>query len=250
VDIAIDATKHDRARVTLAVSQATGYEPRKVGADVESFAVDVGGKKVQVDLVFTESPEWARWMFHAAPSSAHKGKVRNALLRAVAADALTKHRDVVADDEAGNPVVRVRRSLKNDEGLVRMHRVAKARKDGQGRVKQLTDATEDEIKAALKELGQSARFTMDRDQVLDPDRVAKELFGAGVKADDLLSAEQVAELIGRMEPERARRIVNRAIGHEMDETEVPKNLRQFIDDKRPANKAAQRATRAGLERRA
>lgn len=230
IDIAIDEGSYNRARVLQAVTQATGYEGKKIGADTVSFAVDVGNKKVQVDLMFTRSPEWARWMYHSEPGSAHKGKVRNALLRAVAATQTEKDKDLIAHDADGNMIVKVRRTLKNEEGLIRLHKVAKPRKDGKGRVKSLSDATKADIDAALSELGVKARYSMEPDQVMDPDQVARLLFGKGVKASDLLSAEQVAERVLKLGDERARAVVKQALGPEMDRMETPKSLQHLLPE--------------------
>jgi len=123
-------------------------------------------------------------------------------------------------------VVRVRKSLSNDEGLLRTFRVAPMRKDGAGRTKGLRPATPQEVRTALRELGVGAEFRDSADRELDPDRVAAALFGRGVRARDLLSAEQVAERI--LSRPDARKVVNDAVGNEMSEDEVPEELRGLL----------------------
>ena len=200
----------------------------KIGNNTFSFAVPTtGSRKVQVDLMFVPSEQWAKWMYHSDIDSKHKGKIRNALLRAVAANAMIDGEDVSVEDEKGNTVVRVRKSLKNDEGLIRLFKVAPLRKDGKGRTKSLQAATPEEVATALQQLGVKSKFKKSADQVLDPDAVAAALFGSGTKSKDLMSTEQVIKKILKMS--NAKKIVNDAIGNEMDKSEVPEELRSLVD---------------------
>lgn len=229
LDIAFEEGKHDRQQVVDAMTKATGYKPKVIGGNTYSYAVETyDGRKVQVDLMFVPSEEWARWMYHSDAKSQHKGKIRNALLRSVAIHSHTPGKDLVVKDADGNTVIKVRRSLQNDKGLIRLHKVAPKKKSGVGRTKALVDATEKDIQQALKDLGQTGKFTMDKDQKLDPDAVAAELFGPGTKAKDIMSTEQVIDKVLKM-PNVAE-IVQTAVGNEMAPEEVPVKLRRFLKD--------------------
>jgi hypothetical protein len=227
LDIAVDEQKYDREKVTAAMAKAVGAAPVKIVGSTYSYPVPTyGGRKVQVDLMFFPSVEWARWFHHSDPKSQHKGVVRNQLLIATAINAQDLGKDLIVKDSSGNVVVKVRRALKSDEGLVRQHKVAALRKDGKGRTKSLVAATEKDIKLALKELGmEGAKFSMEKEQLLDPDAVAQKLFGKGTKAKDLMSAEQVAKKILTLK--NAKDIVQTALnGLTLDQ--LPKELRHLV----------------------
>lgn len=229
IDIAFETDEAEQERIIQNIKKAADHEPVKIGSNTFSFAIPTyAGRKVQVDIMFFPSEKWARWIHYSDPKSKHKGKIRNALLRSVAAHSHVPGKDLVVKDDQGNVIVRVRRSLKNDEGLVRLHKVAPLRKDGKGRVKALVDASEKDIKEVLKQIGQEhLMFSMDKDQLLDPDKVAESLFGKGVKAKDLLSAEQVAQQILKLK--NAKQIVQDAVGPEMNREEVPSALAHLLD---------------------
>jgi hypothetical protein len=227
IDIAFE---DDDEKIVKKMEYALNQKAVKIGGNTFSFAVPTtGDRKVQVDFMFVPSKEWAKWMYHSDANSKHKGKIRNALLRAVAANNLETGKDLIIHDHNGNVVVRVRKSLKNDGGLVRLHKVALPRKDGKGRVKSLSDATKQQIEDAIGEHGVfTDSFTMDKDQVIDPNEVAEILFGKGTKAADLMSTEQVVQKILALPKDKAKKIVNDAIGHEMSLTELPKELKKFV----------------------
>jgi len=227
IDIAIHDTQ---SKVVDDLAKVLRQQPVKIGSNTFSFAVPgADNRKVQVDFMLVPSKDWAKWMYHADENSKHKGKIRNALLRAVAAHHIEDGKDMVIKDKEGNTVVRVRKSLKNEEGLVRLHKVALPRKNGKGRVKSLSDATQQQIEDAIREYGKDpSKISMDRDQILDPDKVAEILFGKGVSSKDLMSTEQVVSLILKMPKEDISKIVNSAIGGEMGLSEVPNELKPFV----------------------
>lgn len=226
VDIAFPDKNRDAVISKLEAATAAPY---KIGNNTFSFPVPThGDRKVQVDIMFVPSEKWARWMYHSAADSKHKGKIRNALLRAVVANIVKKGDDLIVNDPEGNTIVRVRKSLKNDEGIVRLFKVAKNRKNGKGRVKNMSDATPEEVHQALSELGVKEKFNPNRDQILDPDQAAAYMFGPGTKAEHLKSTEQVVQKILKLK--NAKDIVNSAIGNEMTLKEVPQELRHLVTD--------------------
>lgn len=229
IDIAIEGAPSAHQELLQAMQNETGMKPVKIGGNTFSFAVPTtGDRKVQVDLMFVPSEEWARWMYHSAEDSKHKGRIRNALLRSVAAHSTKEGEDLIVKDKSGHEIIRVRKSLKNDDGLIRLFKVAPLRKDGKGRTKSLAPATPKDVQAALKELGIDKQFSKSDDQTLTPDLVAAALFGKGVKAKDLMSTEQVVQRILKLP--NAKQIVIDAIGNEMPMEEVPKELRHFLKD--------------------
>ena len=226
VDIAFPDKNRD---AIISKMKAATADPYKIGNNTFSFPVPThSNRKVQVDIMFVPSEKWARWMYHSAADSKHKGKIRNALLRAVVANTVKKEEDLIVNDSDGNMIIRVRKSLKNGEGIVRLFKVAKLRKNGKGRVKSMSDATPEEVQQALSELGVKEKFSPNRDQILDPDQAAAYMFGAGTKAEDIKSTEQVVQKILKLK--NAKDIVNSAIGNEMTVKEVPQELQHLITD--------------------
>lgn len=198
IDVAVEEGRFARDKTVEALKKATGVADVKVtGGNTYSFPVPVGsGKKVQVDLMFTPSEKWARFGYHASPTSSYSGATRNLIIANLMKRLFEKDKDLVVKDDEGNEIVRVRRGFSMGEGLKRLYRVAPMRKDGKGRVA-LRGATAAEVAAELKKLGRSDKFSTDPDPILDPDKAAEFMFGPGVKAKDALSAEQVIRLIAK-----------------------------------------------------
>ncbi len=74
--------KWNQKQQTKKMLELTGNEGAyNKGTNIGSYAVDVGGKKVQVDLMFVASKEWAKFIFHSAHGDGSKfpGVVRNFL---------------------------------------------------------------------------------------------------------------------------------------------------------------------------
>ena len=193
IDIAVEDGKFDRTALVEKMKSATGVEKVKTtGGNVFSFPVPVSrSKRVQVDLMFVPSVKWAKFGYHSALDSKHKGVVRNFLLVNLMKHIFESGKDIAIEDkDTGEELIRVRRGFKMDAGLERLYRVAPMRKDGKGRLG-LKPATPEQVEAELKKLGINEPFSKDADPILEPDEAAAFMFGKGVKASDLLSAEQV-----------------------------------------------------------
>ena len=228
IDIALEDGMFDRNAIVEKMKQATGQDkPKMTGGNVFSFAVPTTrDKKVQVDLMFVPSEKWARFGYHAAFDSKHKGVVRNMLLVNVMKHIFEKDKDItVYDDATDTEVIRVRRGFKMDGGLERLYRLAPMRKDGKGRVAP-RKATPDEIEAELKKMGRSDKFSKDPDAILDPDKAAEFMFGKGVKAKDLLSTEDVIKQIFKL-PNHAEIFKGAVEDIEKVDQPIPDEIKQF-----------------------
>lgn len=228
IDIAVDASKYTQETIVKKMLDATGQdEIHRAGKGVFSFAVPVeGGNKVQVDLMLVPSTEWARWAFHSAPGSKYKGAVRSLLLVNMMKQVWEKDKDLEVDGEDGEPIIRVRRSFKADEGLERLFRVRPMRKDGKGRTKNLGKATAKEVQAELDRLGLDHKFDPRPDPIRDPDKAAELMFGKGIRGKDILSVEQIVNLI------KKRKDAKEIFQNTMDDLreqghEVPEELEQY-----------------------
>lgn len=197
IDIAIDSKNFPKYN-DLMLQAVDGRGQYNTGTKVGSYAVEVNGKKVQVDLMFVASPEFAKFMYYSTEgeNSKYPGAVRNIMLMTLTAATLEDGKDFVIKD--GEEVIaRASRSLKLDTGLERLFKVAKMRKDGKGRTKSLEKVHPDELDVELKSIDREkiGSYHKSPDVINNPDKIAEFLFGAGVKGEDIMTAEQVAKLI-------------------------------------------------------
>lgn len=193
IDVAVDASKYPEQTIVKRMLKATGQdEIHRAGKGVFSFAVPVeGGNKVQVDLMLVPSTEWARFAFHSAPESKYKGAVRSLLFVNIMKQIFEEGRDLEVNDDNDEPIIRVRRSFKADEGLERLFKLRRMRKDGKGRTKNLGKATPAEVQKELDSMGLDYKFDSRPDPIRDPNKAAELMFGKGTKAKDIMSVEQI-----------------------------------------------------------
>lgn len=179
-------------------SAVQGRAVYNTGTKVGSYAVDVGGKKVQVDLMFVDSENLAKFTYFSTEGedSKYPGAVRNIMLMTLATFILEDGKDFVVKRE-DEVIARASRSLKLDVGLERLFKVAKKRKDGQGRVKSLEKVSPDELEHEMKDIDKSkvGQFEKDSAIINDPDEIAHFFFGPKVFAKDIMTAEDVSKLI-------------------------------------------------------
>lgn len=197
IDFAVPREKHPQFHE--AMMQLTGNKGLyNTGTKVGSYVVEVHGKLVQVDLMFVKSQDFARFMYYSTEgeNSKYPGAVRNIMLMTIASHILEDGKDFV-HKEGDEVIARASRSLKLDTGLERLFKVAKMRKDGKGRTKSLEKVHPDELDAELKSIDREkiGSYHKSPDIINNPDKIAEFLFGAGVKGEDIMTAEQVAKLI-------------------------------------------------------
>ena len=170
------------------------------GTKVGSYAVDVGGRKVQVDLMFVDNEDLAKFTYYSTEGedSKYPGAVRNIILMTLATFILEDGKDFVIKNE-DEIIARASRSLKLNVGLERLFKVAKKRKDGEGRVKSLEKVSPDELETELKDIDATkvGKFEKSADIINDPDEIAHFFFGKKVFANDILTAEAVSKLINK-----------------------------------------------------
>lgn len=228
IDVAVDASKYPEEIIVNRMLKATGTdEIHRAGKGVFSFAVPVeGGNLVQVDLMLVPSTEWARFAFHSAPESNYKGAVRSLLFVNIMKQVWEEGKDLEVEGEDGEPVIRVRRSFKADEGLERLFKVRKMRKDGKGRTKSLGKATAKDVQAELDRMGLDHKFDPRPDPIRSPNQAAELMFGKGTKAKDIMSVEQIINKI------KKRKDAAEIFKNTMDDLaeqglDVPPELEQF-----------------------
>lgn len=201
IDIAMSSDDIDMDEANQKMLSLTNNEGAlNKGTNIGSYAVDVGGKKVQVDLMFVKSKQWAKFIYHSAhgDNSTYPGAVRNLILMAAVRFKQEAGKDVVIkkDDQV---IARASRALKLDTGLERLFKMAmKHKKTGKiGKNMQKVDPSE--LQQHVDQLvGKPVKFSHDAEIVNDPDKVAAFIFGAGVKAKDLMTTEQVIEQVKKL----------------------------------------------------
>lgn len=226
VDIALEDGMFDRQDIVERMKQATGMDKvKQTGSGTFSFAVPTSGdRRVQVDLMFVPSEKWAKFGYHSAADSEHKGVVRNLLLVNVLKRLFEPGKDVSVTDD-GVEVARVRRVFKMDGGLERTFKVAPLKRDGRSRGP-LRKATPEEVDEVLKQVKKQVTFSRDPDPILDPDKAAAYIFGPGTKAKDILSAEQVIRLIAKR-PDHADIFRDAAKDIEAADQPLPADLKPY-----------------------
>lgn len=197
IDIAFSVKDADAESIDEKMRAATNGEGGyNKGTRVGSYAVPVNGKKVQVDLMFVNDKDWAKFMYHSSQGNGSKypGAVRNILLFTALTKRQVPGEDFVLRDDEGNVLARASRSIKMDTGMERLFKVAKKSKTG-GYSKTLEKVGPEDVKAFLKELGKEVKFKGDPDITSDPSTVVQFIFGKGTKPEDVKTAEQVIALI-------------------------------------------------------
>lgn len=199
------------------------------GTKVGSYAVDVGGRKVQVDLMFVASEELAKFTYYSTEGedSKYPGAVRNIMLMTLATFIIEDGKDFVIKDE-DEIIARASRSLKLNVGLERLFKVAKKRKDGDGRVKSLEKVSPDELEDELKDIDSTkvGKFDKTPDVIDSPDEIAHFFFGKKVFAKDILTAEAVAKQINQKFADQQLSEIKKRIKDQLEQSgfEAPSEL--------------------------
>ena len=160
-----------------------------LGTKVGSYALSLSEKKVQVDLMYVPSIEWAKFSFHSSEGdkSKYAGVVRNLLIMTYVSKMLPKIEsdkfDIYTDGnnlkvfDGDIEIIRAARSVKLDIGLERLFKVAKkSKKDPSIRVKTLSKVSASEVADALKEEGLDIPFDSSSDVINDPAKVCELIF--------------------------------------------------------------------------
>lgn len=228
IDLAIQADEVDTDELVKKLEKFTGHPGRPIGGNTFSFAFPVGEKKVQLDIMVVPDIKWAKFSHHASEFSKHKSGVRNELIHSTLKFTLVPGQDVRVRDDLGNDIARASRSYKLIDGVERIFKIAPKRKDGKGRTLTPQKASPDEVAAVLKDIGHDGKFSKERDLVRDPDKFAQMLFGDGVKASQMMSTEQMIELIKKHRKADADKIFKDAVkGMKRLKFPIPSELKSY-----------------------
>ena len=211
IDLAVDISKHNPEQVHDRMVKFVGadHSTFNKGTKIGSYSVPIAGDDkrglVQVDLMFVDNTEWARFAyFSAGDKSKYKGKIRTILLSSVASSLNEKGKDVFKYDKNGDLLVRVGRGMDLNKGLVRLIKMRPLKKGSETEyVKSMKSVTIDDIKKAHPEL----EFSGDTAMVDHPKQVVELLFGKGVTPNDVETAEQVLKLINTKFDKKQRDLI-------------------------------------------
>lgn len=201
IDIAFSLEKSDVEDINKKMLNATNDEGGyNSGTRVGSYAIPVNGKKVQVDLMFVNNKDWAKFIYHSEQGvgSEYPGAVRNIILMTALAHTQEPGKDFVMRDEDGRAVVRASKSIKMDLGMERLFKMAKVNAKTGKYNKGLDKVDPKEIEAHLQSLGKKVKFSHDPEITDNPNHIAEYVFGKGVKAKDIMSAENVIKQIKKL----------------------------------------------------
>jgi hypothetical protein len=210
IDVAIDENRFTPFKIHDRLSKQLGSENAvfNKGTNIGSYAVPIAGnesdEKVQVDIMFVDNIDWAKFSyFSAGDKSKYKGAVRAVLLSAVAASLEEPGIDAFHYVD-GELIVRVGRGIDMAKGLKRLFQMRTHRKYGEGYVKALKNVSPDEIKRYHSDL------EFDGDDVIidDPLQVVQILFGEGTRPSNVDTAEEVLDLISKFPQKRRNKILN------------------------------------------
>jgi hypothetical protein len=207
IDVAVDVNKYTPMRVHDKISRNIGedYAVFNTGTKVGSYAIPIGANyRVQVDLMFVENVEWAKFSyFSAGDKSKYKGAVRTILLSAVAA-ALEEPGVDAFHYVDGELIVRVGRAMDLTKGMKRVFQMRPHKKYGEGYVKALQHVDPEEIRQMHPDL----EFDDNDIVVSDPLEVVQILFGPGTRPANVDTAEEVLDLINRFQPGKRKKILD------------------------------------------
>jgi hypothetical protein len=127
IDIALSRNEMKPAVAHAKMMELTGNKGSwNKGSGVGSYAVDVGDKLVQVDLMFVSDKKWAKFIFHSSEGrgSNYPGVVRNLLLMAAMRHTHEAGKDFIIKHQ-GEVIARASRAIKLDTGVERLFKAAK-----------------------------------------------------------------------------------------------------------------------------
>lgn len=242
IDIGIDASKYDEQHVHARLVTRIGHENHYYnhGLKIYSYVIPIvkkvgeefieAGGKVQVDLIFTPSVDWAKFAYHSEGQSdaqtSYKGAVRTILLKSVAAMYHEPGIDFMAFDPKSNElVIRVGRTFDLTRGMRRIFQYRPERKLATIQTpytkSMKTVHTIDELQPVLASLKKRhpGHFddieldVADHEIVInDPAKALKMMFPGGpVSVSNVRTAEQILGLISsRFSPDIQMKILNKA----------------------------------------
>lgn len=205
IDVGIDAGKYtakEFAKIVDRLQEKLGEKSHKytAGVDNNSFRVPIAGNPknghVQID-VFHNDIKYLEFSHIdvLGQRSQYKGFVRWLLLSSLATRLYEDGKDARIT-ENGKMILDVRWGLDVGRGMNRIYRMCRMRKDGKGRISKAESVSPEDVRKEYPDL----KFDGKARTIKNPETIAQKLFGKGVKAKQLESAENVIALIREKHP--------------------------------------------------
>ncbi len=201
IDIAFSMEQSDIDSTNKKMLDAVNGEGKyNAGTRVGSYAVPVNGKKVQVDLMFVRNKDWAKFSYHSSQGidSKYPGAVRNIILATALAHTQEPGKDFVMRDADGKVIARASKSIKLDTGMQRLFKMAKFNPKTGKYSSTLEKVNPEDLEKFLKDMGKYINFSHREETTDNPDDVAEFIFGKGVSARDIMTAENVIKHIKKL----------------------------------------------------
>lgn len=201
IDIAFSMEQSDIESTNKKMLDAVNGEGKyNAGTRVGSYAVPVNGKKVQVDLMFVRNKDWAKFSYHSSQGidSKYPGAVRNIILATALAHTQEPGKDFVVRDVDGKVIARASKSIKLDTGMQRLFKMAKFNTKTGKYSSTLEKVNPEDLEKFLKDMGKYINFSHAEETTDNPDDVAEFIFGKGVGARDIMTAENVIKHIKKL----------------------------------------------------
>lgn len=234
LDLAVDVNKfspqivHERLVKFLKPDHCTFQKGSNIGSYAFPIITDYGYLgDVQIDLMFVENTEWAKFSyFSAGDKSKYKGAIRAILLSAVATS-IDVQGNGFSYDHDGSLLMRVGLGIDPNKGLKRMFKMRPLRKDGKGFTKTMKSVTPEEIQQTFP----LVKFSKEQVMIDDPNEVVKMLFGRHIKPKHIETVEQIIKLIYLKLSYESELIFQRAAercGSLVNKMEIPWEIKRYI----------------------
>jgi hypothetical protein len=223
MDLGIDVNKYDPEQLhqIMVDKLGTDYATYNKGNKIGSYAVPIGGNiqkgLVQVDFMYVQNTEWAKFSYFSAgeQKSKFKGVVRTILLRSIASALYEEGVDMlIYDAQTNDLIIRIGRSMDMTCGLRRIFQLRPKKKRGEGYLVSMKTVTLEELEATYPGLNfdKIKKF----ETVDTPDDALKIMFGFPVKTSQVETAEQIIQLIEQMPINKQMIIKQKSKEHLMD----------------------------------
>ena len=212
IDLAIDTNRYSPTYIQDALEKHLIFGKQNRGLNADSYPIPICGdteRLVQVDFMFTSSPEWAQFAYYTGEMNSHyKGAVRTILLQAIAASINEPDIDYFEYDADGQLMIRMGRVFDLNIGLRRIFQYRPERKDGKGYLKRMKSIDCNEYRKMFPD---SWTLPTTASTSNDPQTALNIMFGhSNVNVKDVETAEQVLELIGKFDIARQTRTMEYA----------------------------------------
>ena len=218
VDLCVDVSKfdpleiHQRMVDVLGLEHSTFNKGTKIGSYAVPIAGDTSNGLVQVDLMFVDSVEWAKFAYFSAglKNTKYKGVVRTILIRSLASVLNVPGIELFVYDYgvSSDLMIRIGRTVDLNSGLRRIVQYRPKKQRGNGYLANLKTITLTELKTLFPDLDIGEYDNLKT--VNNPQEVLNLLFDFPVDPTEVETAEQVVKLVKKFPEDKLNRYIIKA----------------------------------------